>query len=83
MQRSEIVCRLRNMRPLQLQLALLEKGLEQLTECEREIIDKMYIEPVARATDKICEKFDIEVAAVYRRRNKALQKLGDFLQEVG
>ncbi len=79
MHRDEIVCRLRNMRALQLQLALLEEALEQLTECEREIIDNMYINPVPKVADKICEMFDIEVAAVYRRRNKALKKLGDFL----
>lgn len=83
MHRDEVVCQLRNMRALQRKLALLEEALEQLTVCEREIIDKMYIQPVARASDKICEKFDIEVAAVYRRRNKALKKLGSFLQELG
>ena len=79
MQRDEVVKRLRRMRPLQIQLTLLEEALECLTECEREIIENMYIRPVPKVADKICEMFDIEVAAVYRRRNKALKKLGDFL----
>ena len=82
MQRDEVVSRLRNMRAMQMQLLLLERAQGQLTECEREIIDKMYINPETKATDKICEMFDIEVAAVYRRRNKALKKLGDYLGEM-
>jgi DNA-directed RNA polymerase specialized sigma24 family protein len=75
MERDEVVKALRNMQAMRRKLELLEDALERLTDCEREIIDKMYIRPVAKASDIICEKFDIEVAAVYRRRNKALKKL--------
>lgn len=79
MQRDEMVKLLRQLSRLRLQLEMIEDALAQLTECEREIIDKMYIHPAAGASDKICEKFDIEVAAVYRRRNKALEKLRSFM----
>lgn len=82
MRRDEVVRLLRALPKLRWELARMEAALERLTEDEREIIDKMLVNPVPYASDKLCEMFDIEVAAVYRRRNKALQKLGNFLQEL-
>lgn len=83
MERSEIVKALRLLNKRRLQVARMEDALEGLSRCEREIIEKMYIKPVAKASDKICEMFDIEVASVYRRRNKALQKLENALGQMG
>ena len=79
MDRDEIIRQLRQLRKMQQLVERMEDALEELNECEREIIERMYIRPVAKASDKICEMFDIEVASVYRRRNKALQKLGNTL----
>lgn len=81
--RDEVVRLLRQYRRLRALLDRLEDALDSLTECEREIIEKMVERPERYASDKICEKYQIEVAAVYRRRNKALQKLGDALGELG
>ncbi len=75
MERDEVVKALRKLEIMRAQVARMDAALAQLTQCEREIIDNMYIKPVPRVADKICEMFDIEVAAVYRRRNKALKKL--------
>ena len=83
MERDEIVKALRQLNKMRALLERMEDALEGLNECEREIIEKMYIRPVAKASDKICEMFDIEVASVYRRRNKALQKLGNALGQMG
>lgn len=80
MHRDEIVRALRQLNKMRSQVERMEDALGQLNECERKIIEKMYIQPTAKASDKLCEMFDIEVATVYRRRNKALQKLGDFLE---
>ena len=82
MRRDEIIARLRQLEKMRLQVALLEHALEQLDECQREIIEKMYVSPEEKASDKICEMFDIEVASVYRRRNKALKKLEECLGEM-
>ena len=79
MQRDELVRQLRQLNQMRLQVERLEDALDTLTDCERQILEKMYIHPVAKASDKICEMFDIEVASVYRRRNKALKKLEIFL----
>ena len=82
MDRSEIVKALRQLNPMRAQVAALEDALECLSDCEREIIGKMYIRPVAKASDKICEMFDIEVSSVYRRRDKALKKLATALGQM-
>lgn len=79
MDQDEIIRQLRQLRKTRLLVQRLEDALEELNECEREIIEKMYMQPVAGAPDKICEMFDIEMASVYRRRNKALKKLGNAL----
>lgn len=83
MERDEVVRLLRLLEKQRLQVQIMDRAMELLTDCEREIIDKMYINPVPRASDKICEMFDIEVAAVYRRRNKGLKKLANLLGEMG
>ena len=83
MGRDAVVKQLRQLESVRASVARLEAALDGLGTCEREIIEKMYIHPVEKASDKICEKFDIEVASVYRRRNKALKKLEYALMEVG
>lgn len=53
----------------------LERGLSVLTEEERLILDMMYINPVRGVTMALCEKLEVELSTVYRRRNKAIEKL--------
>ena len=57
------------------QVAVLENALESLSWEEREIIEKMIVNPTRGAGDKLCEMLCVELPTVYRRRNKALQKL--------
>ena len=82
MQRDEVIKALRQLPKMRAWVERLEDALEGLNQCEREIIEKMYIAPRDKAVDKLCEMFDIEVASVYRRRNKALQKLQNALEEM-
>ena len=82
MRRDEVIKRLRELRGMKAAVEQMEAALEMLDEEEREIIDKMYVNPVKYANDKLCEKFMIEVASIYRRRNKALKKLDFYLDEV-
>lgn len=79
MSRDWMVARLRSLNADARQVESLQQAMEALDPCQREIIDKMYVNPIRYAGDYLCEKFDIEMAAVYRRRNKALQKLEDML----
>jgi len=79
MRPDETVRMLRQVRLWRLRLQALETAMETLSECEREIIESLVIAPQRGNADKMCEMFDIEAAAVYRRRNKALKKLGEML----
>lgn len=53
----------------------LQRGLSSLTEEERLILEWMYINPKKGVTMALCEELEVEVATVYRRRNKAIEKL--------
>ena len=82
MQRDEVIKELRQLPKMRARVARMEEALEQLTEDEVVLLDSMFLHPVSRVIDKMCEKFEIEESAVYKRRNKALKKLGDFLGEL-
>ena len=82
MQRDEVILALRQLEAMRLQVRRMEDALECLTECEREIIEKMMVEPTPGIGDKLCEILCVEIATVYRRRNKALKKLENFLSEL-
>lgn len=82
MRRDEVVRQLRALPKLRAELDRIETALDTLTEDEREIIEKMMVNPRPGAGDKLCEILCVELATVYRRRNKALKKLGNFLSEM-
>ena len=82
MRRDEVICQLRALAKLRRDLQRMEEALDTLNEDEREIIEKMFINPMPRAGDKLCEILCIELASVYRRRNKGLKKLGIYLSEM-
>lgn len=82
MRRDEVIRQLRALAKLRTDLQRMEAALDTLTEDERDIIETMLINPRPNACDKMCEKLLIERAAVYRRRNKALKKLGYYLSEM-
>lgn len=79
MRLDETVKALHQVRLWRLRLKALDAAMETLSECERAIIESLVIAPQRGNADKMCEMFDIEPAAVYRRRNKALKKLGELL----
>ena len=82
MRRDEVIKRLRELRGMRAAVEQMEDALEMLTEEEREIIDKIYVNPMKYANDKLCEMLMVEVPTVYRRRNKALKKLEFYLAQM-
>ena len=89
MRRDEVVRLLRQLEDLRGELKALQRlvedvetALESLSECERDIIGKFYINPEPGVSKKICEMFDIERTTVYRRRDNALLKLGKSLPDL-
>ena len=56
-------------------LTQLDIGLSTLTDEERLILDKMYIHPARGMTMALCDALQVELCTVYRRRNRAIEKL--------
>lgn len=53
---------------------LVDAGLELLSDEERKVLDRFYINPAKGNVDRLCEELQIEKSAVYDRRNKALYR---------
>lgn len=79
MGRDEVVKQLRQLKQMRLQVARLEEAMAELTEEECNILATLYLHPKRNNVDKLCEMLEVERTTVYRRRDKALKKLGDFL----
>ena len=87
MRRDEVIKRLRELRGMKAKRDVLdsmiestEAAMEMLTEEEREIIDKMFVNPELHAADRLCEMLLIEISTVYYRRNMALKKLEKYME---
>ena len=76
---TRLVNRLRALEVLREQVAQLDQALGQLTPSERLIIQKTVLEPGRNHVKVLCQLLDVEVATVYRRREKALKKLEQLL----
>ena len=86
MRRDEVVAALRQVKKdrcemarLQAKLAAFEKAWRGLTREEQEILERLVVENKRGNVEWLCGELDIEKSAVYRRRNKALMKLGERL----
>ena len=86
MRRDEVVAALRQahrdrleISRLQARLAAFEKAWRSLTREEQEILHRLVVEHRKGNVEWLCGEFDIEKSAVYRRRDKALMKLGERL----
>ena len=55
-------------------VAFVDAGLEILTEEERLILDRFYINPAKGNVDRLCGELGIEQSSVYRRRDKAVHR---------
>lgn len=57
-----------------------ERALAELSAEERHVLNDMLIAPVPMAADGLCEKLNVEMATVYRRRKSALKKMAALLE---
>ena len=64
---------------LQARVAAFEKAWRSLSREEQEILQRLVVEHKKGSVEWLCGEFDIEPATVYRRRNRALMKLGERL----
>lgn len=55
-------------------IEIIDRALAALTDDERLVLDRFYINPAKGNVDRLCEELGIEKATVYRRKESALRK---------
>lgn len=65
---------LRNLDRAKLWVEFMDKGLAVLTEDERHILDRFYINPAKGNVDRLCEELFVEKTALYKRKDAALRR---------
>ena len=79
MEKQDVIGRLKRMERLQLELSQLQQAMQILTPEERLVVQMLVVSPEKNAADKLCEILGVERSSVYRRRERALRKLGEVL----
>ena len=86
MRRDEVVAALRQAKRdrqeisrLHARLVPVETALKSLSREEQEVLQMLVMDRRRGNAERLCEKYDVEPATVYRRREKALMKLGERL----
>ena len=74
--RKELEQRLRE---TELWLGTVDGALSALTEQERLVLRRMYMEPGRGNLDRLCEELELEKSMVYRRRDGALERFTSAL----
>lgn len=74
---DNLVCRKeleRRLKDTERWLGVVDGALEVLTDQERLVLRRMYMEPGRGNLDKLCEELELEKSMVYRRRDGALER---------
>ncbi len=77
--KKEVVHRLRELEGLRQRVQILEQALQVLNPEERLVIQMMLICPQRGNVQRLCELLTVEQSSVYRRRDRALEKLAQVL----
>ena len=56
-------------------LQITDRALQMLSNEERIILQKLYIRKTAGALNELCQQLEMEKSSIYRKRDKALEKL--------
>ncbi len=56
-------------------IATMDNALAALTDEERLVLDRFYINPHKGSIDRLCGELNMELAGVYKRKGKALRRL--------
>lgn len=77
--KKEVVHRLRELEGLRQRVQTVEEALQVLNPEERLVIQMTLICPQRGNVQRLCELLSVEQSSVYRRRDRALEKLGHVL----
>lgn len=81
--KKAIIGQLQELEQLRCAVKNLEQALQVLTPEERLVVDMLLVRPKKGNAQVLCELLDVEQSSVYRRRDKALKKLGQVLLPQG
>ncbi len=71
MSRQELQSRLERTRDW---VTVTDIALDSLSQEERTVLQRLYIQPKKNNVDRLCEELSIERSSIYRKRDKALEK---------
>ncbi len=77
--KQEVERQLRQLDNMRLQVQNIEAAMEVLTPEERLVVQMLLVCPEKQAAQKLCQILGMEVASVYRRRERAVRKLQKVL----
>lgn len=77
--KKEVVQRLRELEGLRQRVQTVEEALQVLNPEERLVIQMTLICPQKGNAQRLCELLSVEQSSVYRRRDRALEKLEQVL----
>lgn len=60
-------------------ISVMDGALSALSEAERLVLRRMYMEPARGNLDRLCEELELEKSMVYRRRDGALERFTSAL----
>lgn len=81
MDKRDVIRRLKSFLEQRRQVQAMEKALQELTPAERIILDRMVMRRRKGAGQELCQLLEVEIATLYRYRERALEKIREALEE--
>ena len=81
MDKRDVIRRLKSFLEQRRQVQAMEKALQELTPAERIILDRMVMRRRKGAGQELCQLLEVEIATLYRYRERALEKVREALEE--
>ena len=74
-----VVRRLRELDAMRCAVQATEQAIQILTPEERLVVDRLYVHPEKGAVQALCELLELEPSSIYRRKDRAVEKLAQVL----
>lgn len=73
--RKQVGERLKALHAMRLQVEAMDRAMQVLTPEERLVVEQMLVHPATGNAETLCQILGVEKTSVYRRKDKALDKL--------
>lgn len=78
-QKKQVVDRLKSLHAMRLQVEAMDRAMQTLTPEERLVVERMCIHPATGNVDTLCQLLQVEKSSIYRRKDRAVEKLAKAL----